>query len=523
MPSTLRGSIRTNSFLHRPWLSVVFGSAVVSLWTLLRFFNQGPNFDQVGQQVLAHQWLHGLHTGSVIGPTNYIFKMLILYMPMDSINLPAQLKLIAMTLLINLVTFLLIVYVLQKIWEEFYPAVKSSFYTALIYLSLIAGSVFWISFTNSRNLEVVGGLYLIYLCIRAYTHPSRLYYGLIVAIGAVLFFSDPLQIYMSLLPVQIFIFLRLLRSRDQRQLITFLKILGCSLVAILLSRLLARVASTTWNIAFTSTSQSPKLSVPSIKLAIEQMARLYAGGYEAGRIREVLDLFVALGSLVGAIYVYLRQLKARGLISLIATIWAVDLAVYIISGQSLQSGTNRYLVMTVPFFVLLLAIILYYLPKKKLFLYSVGAILLFNFVTLVSAFNHAWNPHFTNNNHERSAINYLDQHHYKYGYGSIGTALASDYLSNQKVKFLPLGCEPNQTLKKTTLFFDKASFEVSKQQSSGGLVPVVLDGNIIKINQAACAPDQIRIQLGRESSIDHLSDGSTVMLYKAYQLDNLPG
>ena len=280
---------RASSLWSSQWLSIATGSLIVSIWTLIRFFNHSPNFDQVGQQVLAHQWLHGLHSGSVIGPTNYVLKMLFLYIPLDLVPLPAQFKLIFMTLLVNIATFVLLSYILQSLFREFNFKPKNSFYLPLVYLALISGSVYWISFSNSRNLEVVGGVFLIYRYIRTQANPSMLNYSLLIVLGGLLFFADPLQIYMTLLPAIIFVGLRAASKKDRRQLTVLARLIFCAGLSILLARAITLAVESVWNVSFIHTKQSLGLSSSSIKSSAEQMARLYAGGYEGGRLREALN------------------------------------------------------------------------------------------------------------------------------------------------------------------------------------------------------------------------------------------
>jgi len=501
---------------------VALGCFMVGVWTLIRFFNQGPNFDQVGQQVLAHQWLHGLHSGSVIGPTNYVLKMLLFYIPLDLTSLPAQFKLVFMTLLVNIATFVLLVYGLRLLYSEFNLKLKNSFYLPLVYLALISGSVYWISFSNSRNLEVATGVFLIYFYIRTQTHPSRFYYGLLIILGSLLFFADPLQIYMTLLPVIMFIGLRAAAKWDRQQLATLLGLISCAAISILLAHSLAAVVRDIWNVSFIDTKQSVIFSSTSLKNSIEQMARLYGGGFEGGRLREAIDLLVVAGGIVGAGYYAWRKPKSRWPLLLAATVWTVDLGVYIISGQAQQTDTNRYLIMTVPMFILALTVILYYLPKR-IRVYVVAFVLLLNTATLAVGFARAWNPHFSHNNHDRAAIAYFTDYKYAYGYASIGTALSSDYLSNWHVNLLPLGCDPDYILKKTNLFYDKAAFKVTQKSDANDLIPVMLDGDNIRINQSACGATQIERQLGPWQKMDYLKDGSTVFLYKAEQLHHLRG
>lgn len=513
----------TKAITKLAWLKkfqeIIFGCFIVAVWTLIRLFNHAPNFDQLGQQVLAHQWLHGLHSGSVIGPTNYVLKMVFLYMPMDILPLPAQLKLVFVTLVVNILTFVLIVYALKKIWLEFYPSIKKSFYWPVIYLALISGSVYWISFSNSRNLEVAGGLLLIWLYIRALRKPSAKSLWPLIALGALLFFADPLQIYMTLLPVLVFIGSQWFFERDRKKLIVILKVFGCALLSILFARVIVKIVESVWRVSFIEAPHQLGFSSSSMKSALEQIAKLYAGGYEGGHLRQAVNIMVLAAGMLGVAFVAWKKPKSRQLVGLIGVVWIIDLAVYILSGQAQQLDTNRYLIMTVPMFILALILVLYYLPASRLRNHVITFVLLYNVLTLGVAFAQAWNPGFSNNNHARAAISYMEENKLSYGYASIGTAISSDYLSNGRLNFLTLGCEPDFTLKRTNLFFDKGAFETGYEDET--FLPIILDGDSIKINQAACRPEQIQKQLGQWQKTDKLSDGSTVLLYSNSKFKHL--
>src|SRR5581483_9200512 len=149
-------------FLSSHFITFYIGSIFVTIWTLLRFFTQQSVFDLVSQQIIVHQWLHGSLSVAHVGQTAYIPKMLLIYIPLDVLPVPPRLKLIICTIVINITTFVLIAVLLKKILQAFKVKVTNSLDIGLIWISMIAGSVFWIGIINSRNIEVAGGLLLIY-------------------------------------------------------------------------------------------------------------------------------------------------------------------------------------------------------------------------------------------------------------------------------------------------------------------------------------------------------------------------
>ena len=110
-----------------------------------------------------------------------------------------------MTLLINILTFILVTIILEKIWKEFYPKVTSKFYLAILWLATLSGSIYWIELANSRNFEVAGGLLLTYWIIKLRKQINYRSLVLIAVFGAILFFADPLQLYMAALPATLFV------------------------------------------------------------------------------------------------------------------------------------------------------------------------------------------------------------------------------------------------------------------------------------------------------------------------------
>ena len=181
-------------------LIYLFGFIVIAFWTLYRFFIKLSTFDLVGQQLLTRQWLDGFHSNALIGTTNYILKMIFIYAPFNYLPGSPLLKIELMTLIINIATFVISIYFIKKIYVLFFGEFRKSSYLSILYFAGLAGSMYWIEFANSRNLEFAFGLGLIYLILSSVEYFSYKKLVSFLILSTLLFFSDPLQIYMSMVP-----------------------------------------------------------------------------------------------------------------------------------------------------------------------------------------------------------------------------------------------------------------------------------------------------------------------------------
>ena len=152
--------------------------------------------DIIGQALLERSVYCGCRNAQ-----SDLLKTIFLYIPMELLPGSPRLKLILLTLLINLVTFFLLVTLLKKILHEF-KVDNSRVAVAVLWLSMIAGSAFWISFANSRNLEVAGGVYLLYNVLVIHRFNRKRQYVYLALFSGLLFFADTLQIYMTALPLR---------------------------------------------------------------------------------------------------------------------------------------------------------------------------------------------------------------------------------------------------------------------------------------------------------------------------------
>jgi hypothetical protein len=496
-------------------LAYVTGSLVICAWTLLRFFTQRSIFDLVSQQVIVQQWLHGAMSPAHMGQTAYVPKMLLLYIPLTALPGSPRLKLILITLIVNIVTFVLIALVLEKILRELGVPIRRTFYAALLWFSVIAGSVFWIEFVNSRNLEVVGGLFWLYLCLVLMHRQSlRLVAGMIL-FGCFLFFDDPLQFYMVAVPMLVYTLVRAIAKRQEFRAVG--KLTGVTVTAYLGAWLLSILAAHTLQLTFKDTGGvvSPPLSPAWIFHSVTGLAKatanLFAGGADAGKLRELANLGVLALCLVGFTYTYVRRSASRQLFALTGCIIAADALVFLASGQAVQGpATSRYLILLAPLMVLAVSGIV--VPRTAHLATSVflSAALLINLVTLGVALGRGWDTSFSQDTHLESVYRYIVQHPNTHIFASTDTSMPILYFHNLPAKRVtPLGCLDGRVVR--THFSMDSAFDSGDHLATP--TAIVLDGDTIANAPNLCTLHTLEQQLGTPSTMTHTDDGSAVLLY----------
>lgn len=506
---------------RRRLLVYILGSCVVAIWTLLRFFTKRTIFDLVSQQVIVQQWLHGTMIAAHMGQTAYIPKMLLLYVPLDTLPGSPRLKLILLTLLINIASFVLLGIMLEKTLRAFNVRTGNTLYAALLWLSTIAGSVFWIEFANSRNLEVVGGLLWAYLSIRYLQQASwQRAVGLILLGGAV-FFGDPLQVYMTAAPL--LVYAAALTITKRTRLASTAQVAGITIAGYLLASLLFALAGHQLHITFTDTGSastpavSPSWALHSLSGTAKAATSLFAGAADAGRVRELVNIGFAAVAGTAFVYSVVRCWIPRRLVLLLVCMAAVDTAVYIASGQALQGeATSRYLIMLAPAAVLALAATRIPRTARPYSLALVAALVMANVALLGNALRSNWNTSFPQDAHLESAYRYISAHPKTHLYASTDTAMPVLYLHALAAdRGLPLGCASGRLVR--TYFSMGADF-AHDDAAPNATAAILLDGDTITNAPNTCTISSVTDQLGEPLRVDHTDDGSSVLLYHQAQL-----
>jgi hypothetical protein len=494
----------------------VVGSLVVSAWTLLRFFTERSIFDLVSQQVIVQQWLHGAMSPAHMGQTAYVPKMLLLYIPLTALHGSPRLKLILITLVVNAVTFVLIALVLEKILRELGVPIRRTFYVALLWFSAIAGSVFWIEFVNSRNLEVVGGLFWLYLCLVVMHRQSLGLVTGMILFGCFLFFDDPLQFYMVAVPMLVYALVRAIAKRQEFHAAG--KLSGVTVTAYLGAWLLSILAAHALQLTFKDTggvivpSLSPAWMLHSLTGFARATASLFAGGADASKLRELANIGVLALCLVGIAYTYVRRSASRELFALTGCIIAVDAVVFVVSGQAVQgAATSRYLILLAPLVVLAASGIVVPLRARLATSVSLSAILAINLISLGVMLGRGWDTSFSHDAHLESVYRYTIQHSHAHIFASADTSMPILYYHNLSAqRVTPLGCLDGRAVR--THFSMDSAFDAADPRAKR--TAIILDGNTIANAPNLCTIDTLTQQLGTPSAIARTDDGSAVLLYE---------
>lgn len=494
-------------------LAQIAGSILICIWTLLRFFTQKTIYDHVSQQVIVHQWLHSGITSAHMGQTAYVPKMLLLYVPLDLLPGSPRLKLIVSTLVINVVAFLLIATLIKVIIRMFGVREGKSYQIGLIWLAAIAGSVFWVGFINSRNIEVAGGLFLIYLALRYMHGLTKRNILLFIAFAGVLFFADPLQFYMTCIPILVYVGVLCLLRRQTWQ--KFLGLLGIFAAGFMISKILFALVHHFLSLSFSETGGlgllhiTPSWIAASIKGLVISYLTLFAGGTDAGMPREIVNLVFVLAVVLLISYSIWKRHVPRSLMLLVVCIFVVNIGVYILSGQAAQPATSRYLIMTVP--AILLAFSSVRMPKKARIPAAVlvALMVITNVTFLTGSLVKNWNTHFTQDAHLESVYAYAKSASGMQVYASIDSGVPLVYYRSDSVKsVLPVGCLDG-SLTRTYYAMDKEF-----QNNKSSTVAIVLDGNQITNAPNICNEATLTAAYGKPLRHETTDDGSQVLIYQ---------
>lgn len=367
---------KIKEFLKNHYLIVTlfFSSTIVVLWTLLRFWTERSIFDLVGQQVVAREFLENGFMDATLGATHYIVKIFFVYVPFELLHIEPRLGLIVMTLLLNVGAFIAIVLAVRSIAKSLGVFNKGTFVLAALWLASIAGSVFWIQFANSRNIEVAAGVWVLAIGLRFIGKPTLKLGVVWLLLIALAFFMDPLQVYMTGLPFLLYILaLKVNDYRAKSSSIsprTLLWVLGIFMGGYVLSTLSLVVVESVSGVHIIDSQSSVAGLGALVSQAVDAMKGLLVanvrmfGGYveDGGRIRQAVAL-LGLFFLVGCLVWFALKGKIQAKIVVFLLIFSIVIqGVYFASGQTLNGDTSRYLIMMAPIIMIAFSV----LPEAKL-------------------------------------------------------------------------------------------------------------------------------------------------------------
>ena len=499
---------------HTCLLMYAGSAGFMTIWTTLRFFTQRTIFDLVGQQVLAQQLVHGGIAGAGVGVTNYLPKLVFLYVPLHLLPGSPRIKLLLLTIAVNVATVLLLGILLEKILQKFGVRAGALLWTGVVWISAIAGSVFWVQFTNSRNLEVVGGIFLIYLSICYLEAPRWQRLATISLFATALFFADTLQVYMTALPLLLYGTTLAIRRRDLKT----TSLLGAGLVAGYVgSKIVFAACAWLFSIHFVQNGGGTTLSMQSLAHGVvgllKALVHLYSGAADAGKLREVCNLTFLTGIVALSTYNLRRKLLPRRLLLLVGFILVINGLVFVVSGQAQNADTERYLIMTAPALMLLLGGLQ---PSWKTFRVA-GLSVIAIFIAVNGLFLSKYlvagsKQHFSQDAHLASVARFVQQNPTILPYASMDTAIPTSYLyGSDAAAPLPLSCNGSLLVKDST-FYSQTTYQ-KREKGPYTMVGVILDGSSITNTPSICSQSAIISQLGNPTYTSTTDDDSIVLMY----------
>lgn len=512
-------------------LTLIMGSLIVSLWTFFRFFTKSINFDLVGQQLLSRQWLDGNFEGAITAPTNYILKMIFLYIPGELLDADPKLFLIIVTLVVNVLTFIGIYFILRKILKYFSINSGAIFNISMIWLATVAGSVFWIQFVNSRNIELLAGLVLLYLGLTLYRKMSTYRSLLFVTFAGLVYFADPLQLLVTSVILVVYVVLNSLifdKTKLKQAFIIMLLITSGYLLSLVLVYVVQQFTKVDF-FGVSSIAQSLAIfnNIPIVAMeTIKNAIRLVSGTNELGVWRQILSALVVIILTALSIASIIRKreyIRNRNLLLFTLLMLITPIAVYIASGQPVfKADTSRYLIVLAPALVILFSISDLKQVSRRLYcsvVIAVSTLLLVSTISLVQATLKGSERGILSTIHLEERFNYLVENNHQYGYSSMDTAIPSMYFfgRNTDKVLLPLSCEKG-ILRKVALFYDKNLFITYEKDDIH--VPIILDGDSINNYPSTCSIDSIKQQLGDPIKID-TNNQNTVLYYGSDKMKEL--
>jgi hypothetical protein len=491
---------------HARLLTLLGGSSVVALWTILRHITNGINFDVVGQIGLAQQWTSGLHSGAQLGVTSYLLKIP-LYMLVNLFGFISPMnRILALALICNIATFVLLLVLFEKILKLYRVERRGWLYLSMLWLSTIAGNVFWVDYANSRNLETVGGILFVYLVLRFLKNPTLRQSVLITGVGSIVFFADSLQLYVCGLGLCVFAAGQWLLQQTAPRLKMAASVIGLVVLSTLGARVIRVAVEHLLHVTFLQTPHTPVSQIvhqPGATLHALASNSLnvfgadflgHSSGFNA--LRELLNALVLVG-IVALVLKMQRQVRRRALSWLVFAIIVTNYGIYLASGQVLVWATTRYLIM-IPIVVALLigSFADNKLTKRTQRHIQLGwlALSLASTVLLAGGVVSNWSARHSKDSGVYNVASFMESHGFTYGLSSREIGVSSTYFTQGKASILPMLCDANHHLYTTDLFYDRAPF--MKAANYIGDIPIIIPGGGITTGNLTCDQSAIMQQYG---------------------------
>jgi hypothetical protein len=499
------------------------GAAVVALWTFIRHITNGVNFDVVGQIGLADQWAHGLSSGVVLGQTNYLLKMP-LYALANMLHFISPMnRLLLLALVFNIATFVILFLLVEKMLKLHGVKDKSWLYLGMAWLATIAGSVYWLEYANSRNLETVGGIFLIYLVMRYMKSNRTATAAAIALVAAAVFFADSLQLFVGGGGVVLYVIGRWLWRWNYRNFLQMAVLTGAVLAGYLGSKILSLLSQSLLPVSYLAVPSSQhSLSLANITQSLQSVtentlkifgADFLSQPYGPNSVRQLLNFIVVAGIAGFAVWLLVNKKRYPG--GLLPVLILANFIIYIASGQALEPNTSRYLIMIPLVTVIFIALYAPRLParRKQRLQQAWLGIIIVSSILLLGALINSWPDRHAKDQHIYQTLSYMRQNNFKYALGSHELGVTATYLGGGPEVILPVSCKADHKVHVINLFYDKGAFKLLRGYSKE--VPVILAINSQQPGVNQCDKASIIAAFGQPKREQTVAGIGVVEMYDA--------
>lgn len=488
-------------------LTYLIGTAVVILWTVLRHITNGVNFDVVGQIGVAQQWAHGQHAGVQFGATNYFLKLPLYFLVNHVSFLSPMARILTLAIICNVATYLLIFWLFEHITRLYKVKRNGWLNIGMLWLATIAGKVFWVDYANSRNLETAGGVLLLYLTLRYYKLQQRTTLVWLTFAALLVFFADPLQLYVVGAGIGFAAIIRALYRRTKQSVVNVVALLVCFAIGFAGSKALDQLTSQYLKVSYLAAPLKHfTYNWPALKQTLESVgintltifdADIFHHPIGFNTLRSGLNLLILMGLSVLVIRAY-KKTPAKLPYLIVGAIIAVNYAVYIVTGQALGWQTSRYLLMVPLIGLALLTIVTTPSPKlRKRWLrgqYLAVIACLASAVLLGGALAISWPSRHSKDAPIYDNLAFMQEYGYTYGLSTRETGITVSYFSQGRVTILPMLCDASHDLTFSNLFYDQGALNELAGHNED--LPILVPPDGIRTNNDVCSVTDIMNQFG---------------------------
>lgn len=489
----------------------VTGAVLLVASLVASHYNRQYNSDDVALQTILSQWARGYHHVATVGSDNFILKAP-LYLVLGRLTHNGRSALLLTGLILNIAGFGLFVASMRYFVERM-GGTKELLVLPLLWLSSL-GTYFGYILTNPnlRNVEI-GMAFALLMLVAKYLDgqlavgPARLVLYLL-AVGLFLY-NDPYFLYFVVVPLLVLLGIILLREGSSPRAARLGAFLASSVLVFKLVDVLARAVgfeANGGNVTFTSLSQI----WPHVELLIQGTLTICRADFFSMQVIGFEALHALLGLAVVLVLVAFLFLTRRG--PEIGGPWrwffgllpAFIAAAFVLSNQTVNGGSTRFLVM-LPFLAVLLVALVLQAANPRVRRLGAAVVLLAGVANVVVSARSFSLPLRSPNAANYVAVDAATKSGLHKGYAGYWSSNIDTYLSGDRIDFIQVECAAPPRLRPYRWLSDDAILQKPASRSF-----YLYEADNFSI---ACSRDDVIRQFGEPAEVSTIDAKTELMVF----------